>query len=101
MQEQVDRREAERNPGPGKKATPVKQHPAPSISDRTGTRADDVVLIQDRHRDSDPPEKWRVIGAALENNGKTFRLCLILLVITLPTVLITAGTIVIVLMSQP
>ena len=40
-----------------------------------------------------------MIGTALENNGKTFRLCLILLVIALPTVLITAGTIVLALMT--
>jgi hypothetical protein len=42
-----------------------------------------------------------VIGAALENNGKTFRLCLILLVIALPAVLITVGTIAMVLMAPP
>jgi hypothetical protein len=47
----------------------VKQHPAPSVSDRTGTQVGDAVLVQARHRDSDPPEKWRVIGTALENNG--------------------------------
>ena len=78
----------------------MKQHPAPSVSDRTGTQAGDAVLVQARHRDSDPPEKWRVIGTALENNGKTFRLCLILLVIALPAVLITVGTIVMVLLTQ-
>ena len=59
------------------------------------------MLAQGRHRDSEQPEKWRVINAALENNGKTLRLCLILLVIALPTMLITAGTIVMVLMVPP
>lgn len=59
------------------------------------------MLVQGRHRDSEPPEKWRVIGTALEDNGKTFRLCLILLVIALPTVLITVTSIVMVLMTPP
>ena len=59
------------------------------------------MLAQGRHRDSELPEKWRVIGTALENNGKTFRLCLVLLVIALPTMLITAGTIVMALMVPP
>jgi hypothetical protein len=57
------------------------------------------MLAQGRRPDSDPPEKWCVIGTALENNGKTFRLCLILLVIALPTVLIALGTIMMLLRS--
>lgn len=72
----------------------------PSVSSRTGTRDGDAVLVPGRQRDSDPPEKWRVIGTALENNGKTFRLCLILVVIALPAVVITVGTIAIVLMTS-
>jgi hypothetical protein len=63
--------------------------------------AGDAVLVQRQHRRSDPPEKWRVIGTAIENNGRTFRLCLILLVIALPAVLVTIGTVVMVLMTPP
>lgn len=50
--------------------------------------------VQGRHPDRDLAEKWRVIGTALEDNGKTLRLCLILLVITLPTAIIAVGAIV-------
>ena len=52
----------------------MKQNPAPSISDRAGP-AGDVVLVQDRHRDSDPPEKCRRLAADLrrlrEQSGHT------------------------------
>lgn len=40
-----------------------------------------------------------MIGTALGDNGKTLRLCLILLVISLPTMLITLGTLLMVLMT--
>jgi hypothetical protein len=52
------------------------------------------MLAHVRYRASDPHEKWCVIGKALDDNGKTFRLCLILLITALPTVIVTLATIV-------
>jgi hypothetical protein len=31
-----------------------------------------------------PPEKWRAIGSAFDDTAKTVRLCVILLVLTVP-----------------
>jgi len=41
----------------------------------------------------DPPEKWRAVQTALESTSKTVRLCLILLVSSVPFGLIVVGVI--------
>jgi hypothetical protein len=42
----------------------------------------------------DTPEKWRTVRAALETQDKTRRLCLILLVSSIPFCLVVAAVIV-------
>lgn len=42
----------------------------------------------------EPPEKWRTVRAALETQDKTRRLCMILLVSSLPFCLLLAAVIV-------
>jgi hypothetical protein len=42
----------------------------------------------------DPPEKWRTVRAALETQDKTRRLCLILLVSSIPLILVLVAVIV-------
>lgn len=42
----------------------------------------------------DPPEKWRTVRSALETQDKTRRLCLILLVSSIPFGLVLAAVIV-------
>jgi hypothetical protein len=41
----------------------------------------------------DPPEKWRTVQSALETTAKTRRLCLILLVSSIPFVLLLAAVV--------
>ena len=43
---------------------------------------------------SEPPEKWRTVQAALETKEKTRRLCLILLVSSIPLCLVLAAAVV-------
>jgi hypothetical protein len=43
---------------------------------------------------SEPPEKWKTVRAALETQDKTRRLCVILLVSSLPFVLLLAAAII-------
>lgn len=42
----------------------------------------------------DPPEKWHTVQSALETPGKTLRLCLILLVSSIPFGLVLAAAVV-------
>jgi hypothetical protein len=43
---------------------------------------------------SEPPEKWRTVQSALETTAKTRRLCLILLVSSIPFALVLAAAII-------
>jgi hypothetical protein len=48
----------------------------------------------------DLPEKWETIKSALEDNSKMLRLCLILLVMSIPATLFAVGTIIAVLITR-
>jgi hypothetical protein len=47
------------------------------------------------HIPPEPPEKWKTVRAALETQDKTRRLCVILLVSSLPFGLLLAAAIVV------
>jgi hypothetical protein len=42
----------------------------------------------------DPPEKWRTVESALETPAKTRRLCMILLVSSIPFVLLLVAVVI-------